>query len=235
MPMVLASNIPNQFQRKSLELVRSLVPLSSSVFFLVDPDMQHRGTVLYNLKPDVEKDYTEKYGSLDPLHPERFANSQETVATLDSRMAPHFLKKTDYYRNFMVPNNHRYVADMFFRRNGNIIAVLSMMREESIGDFRSDELALLRKIQPFLEYSLNTVYLPQREQQRQSIAAKYALTDRELDVLEFLLCGNGNKQIAAEMGLGLATVKTHVHHIFQKTGVKGRSELVSAVLLDLGG
>lgn len=227
------NKIPNQFQSKSLEMINSLLPLSGAIFFLVEPDMQHRGVVLYNMKPDIEKEYTTHYSSLDPLNPARFSHSEDTLVTLDSQMAAHMLKQTLYYQEFMVPNNHRYVTDMFFRQEGRIIAVISMLREEALGKFLPDELMLLKKVQPFLEYSLNAVYMPQRNQERQSISEKYSLTERELDVLELLLSGTSNKQIAIELNLGLATIKTHLHHIFQKTNVQTRSELVSTVLLDL--
>lgn len=80
----------------------------------------------------------------------------------------------------MVPHNHRYVAEMFFRREGRIFAGLSVLREESLGDFSPEELELLRKVQPFVEYSLNAIYLPQRDQERHGIAEKYELTERKL-------------------------------------------------------
>jgi hypothetical protein len=54
-----------QFQSQCLELINRLVPLTSSAFFLVNPDMQHSGSVLYNLKPDVEREYRTEYGALD--------------------------------------------------------------------------------------------------------------------------------------------------------------------------
>jgi DNA-binding CsgD family transcriptional regulator len=224
-----------QFQSQCLELINRLVPLTSSAFFLVNPDMQHSGSVLYNLKPDVEREYRTEYGALDPLNPERFAGSHETVITLDSRIAPHFLRQTLYYQNFMVPHNHRYVADMFFRRDGKITAGLSILREESLGDFCTQELELLRQVQPFIEYSLNAIYLPRRDQERQGVSEKYDLTERELDVLECVLRGTGNKEIASQLSLGLATVKTHLHHIFQKTAVRTRSELVAKIMADLNG
>lgn len=221
------------FQRETLALIGRLVPLSGSAFFLVNPDMQHGGALLYNLTPNAEREYRTEYGTLDPLSPERFADSDETVVTLDSRIAPHFLRQTLYYQEFMVPHNHRYVADMFFRREGRIIAGITILREETLGNFLSEELALLRNVQPFIEFSLNTNYLPQRDQERKGVAAKYALTDRELDVLEFVLRGSSNKDIANQLSLGLATIKTHLHHIFQKTGVGTRSELVAKMMSDL--
>lgn len=231
--MLIDTTDPKQFQSHCLELINRLVPLSSSVFFLVNPDMQHASSVLYNLNPDAKREYRTVYGALDPLNPERFASSDVTVVTLDSRIAPHLLRQTLYYQNFMVPHNHRYVADMFFRCDGRIIAGLSIMREEGLGSFQPEELALLRKVQPFIEFSLNEIYLPRRDKAREDVGQKYDLTERELDVLEWVLRGSCNKEIAAQLSLGLATIKTHLHHVFQKTTVRTRSELVAKVMLDL--
>lgn len=231
--MTYANRIPNQFQKKGLEMINNLLEVSSAVFFLVDSGMQHRGTVLLNASAEIEKEYTSKYAAMDPLNPDRFDNSDIAVVTLDSQISPHILKQTLYYQEFMQPNKHRYVADMFFRNEGKIIAILSLLREESLGNYTDEEVALLKNVQPFMEYSLNTVYLPQRQQERSSITETYQLTDRELDVLELLISGSNNKQIAAELNIGLATIKTHLHHIFQKTGVQSRSELVSKIVLEL--
>jgi len=231
--MTSQANLPHQFQHQSLALVNGLLPISNAVFFLLDPDMQHRGVVVGNGAGEMERQYTADYQGLDPLHPERFRHSNTTVATLDGQIAPHLLLQSRYYQEFMLPNQHRYVADMFLRGQGRIIAVLSLLREPALGDFTGDEVQLLEKVQPFIQYSLNTVYLPKREQQRQNFEASYQLTARELDVLELVISGANNKQIASQLQLGLATVKTHLHHIFQKTGVKSRTELVSTSLQQL--
>lgn len=223
----------NEFQTRMLALVNDLLPLSGAVFFLVEPDMRHRGTVVCNSTLEMDKQYTATYASMDPLSPEHFHHSDDRVVTIDACLASHLLKQTIYYQDFMQPHNHRYVADMFFRNGGRVVAVLSMLRTESLGDFSEVELALLRKLQPFLEYSLNTVYLPQRNRQRGGFIDQYELTEREVDVIELLLLGASNKEIAAELGLGLATVKTHLHHTFRKTAVNNRSELVALALRTL--
>jgi DNA-binding NarL/FixJ family response regulator len=49
-----------------------------------------------------------------------------------------------------------------------------------------------------------------------------ALTARELQVLDLVERGLKNKDIAASLGIRLGTVKIHVKHIFEKTGVRGR-------------
>lgn len=228
----LSGDFPNRFQRQSLDLVDSLLPLDSSAFYLVGPDMQHRGVVLRNLNAKVERNYAHNFRDLDPLNPALFATSDESVVCIDEQISEKELVQTEYYRRFMVPEGHRHVTDMFFRRNGDIVAVLTMLRDEMRGPFTPDELSLLRKLQPFLEYTLNTVYLPKRVQQRQSAATLYGLTEREVDVLELIVAGANNKEIARELGLSLATVKTHIQHIFQKVGVSSRTALSARVLGD---
>jgi DNA-binding CsgD family transcriptional regulator len=231
--MTASNTIPNDFQKKCLELITNLVEVSGSSFFLVDPDMQHRGVVVSNTDPDIDREYTKNYAVMDPLNPEKFANSNIRVATIDSQIPPNLLKQTIFYQDFMVPFNVRYIADIFFRDSERIIAVLSLLRNETLSDFSKNELALLEKVQPFIEYSLNTIYLPKKYKERRSIKDKYGFTDREIDVLEMLLAGMSNKQIATEINLGLATIKTHLHHIFQKASTESRSELVAQILIDL--
>ena len=46
------------------------------------------------------------------------------------------------------------------------------------------------------------------------------LTERELDVLRLAAEGLSNRDIAAELFVGVTTVKTHMHHIYDKFGVK---------------
>lgn len=233
----MVNNALQGFQQQSLQLITELLELNGAIFFLIEPDMQHRGAVFYNLNPRIEQDYTRHFSSMDPLNPARFADKHLTVVTLDSQMQPHLLKQTLYYQQFMQPHNHRYVADMFFRNNsqnkGEIVAVLSILRQLETGPFTDNELQLLRKLQPFMEYSLNAVYLPVRQQQRSSIRDRFQLTSRELDVLEQLINGASNKAMAEQLSISLATVKTHLHHIFHKTGVQRRTELVSLIMREL--
>ncbi|WP_315983471.1 LuxR C-terminal-related transcriptional regulator [Aliamphritea spongicola] len=172
--------------------------------------------MIFNGAQDMEKQYTQKYSTMDPLSPDRFRDKDTRVATLDSQIAPHLLKQSRYYQEFMLPNEHRYVADMFFRLEGTIVAILSILRAESLGNFTASELELLNSVQPFMEYSLNTVYLPRRQQERQGFHQQYQLTERELDVLELLMSGANNKQIATELNLGLATVKPTCTTFFRK-------------------
>ena len=51
-----------------------------------------------------------------------------------------------------------------------------------------------------------------------------ALTERENEVLQLLAGGLANKEIAANLGIGDQTVKTHVANILAKLGVRSRTQ-----------
>lgn len=55
-----------------------------------------------------------------------------------------------------------------------------------------------------------------------------ALSARELEILQSLATGRSNKQIAQELFISEATVKTHLIHVYQKLGVDTRTAAVSA-------
>lgn len=54
---------------------------------------------------------------------------------------------------------------------------------------------------------------------------RLTLTPREREILAALLTGATNARVAAQCGISLPTVKHHLQHIFDKTGVSTRLEL----------
>jgi DNA-binding NarL/FixJ family response regulator len=58
-------------------------------------------------------------------------------------------------------------------------------------------------------------------------AADDSLTPRELDVLRLIAAGNANKQIADQLSIGEASVKSHVANILSKLGANDRTHAVT--------
>ncbi len=55
----------------------------------------------------------------------------------------------------------------------------------------------------------------------------HEFTERELDILKELTTGDTNSVIAERLHVSVATVKSHIQHLMEKTGFKTRTELVS--------
>ena len=64
----------------------------------------------------------------------------------------------------------------------------------------------------------------------QANAGEEDLSPREIEVLQLVARGQANKEIAAQLTITEATVKTHLAHIFQKLAVNDRTEAVTAAL-----
>lgn len=53
-----------------------------------------------------------------------------------------------------------------------------------------------------------------------------ALTDREKEVLQLVANGSSNREAAAALFIGEASIKTHLQHIYDKLGVRDRASAV---------
>ena len=58
-----------------------------------------------------------------------------------------------------------------------------------------------------------------------------SLTPREREVAQHVACGLRNHEVAQAMTLDVTTVCTYMWHIFNKLGVKSRSQLTAVALL----
>jgi DNA-binding NarL/FixJ family response regulator len=65
---------------------------------------------------------------------------------------------------------------------------------------------------------------------RRTSSADATITEREVEVLELLSRGLGNKEMARELFISEATVKSHLSHIYGKLGVDTRAGAVAAAI-----
>jgi len=67
-----------------------------------------------------------------------------------------------------------------------------------------------------------------------TVAGRSPLTAREQQVLELIEKGFRNREIATNLGIQTGTVKIHLKHIFEKTGIRGRYGLALTGLREKG-
>jgi DNA-binding NarL/FixJ family response regulator len=73
-----------------------------------------------------------------------------------------------------------------------------------------------------------------RETARPPSTAHSPLTFREMQVMELVERGMKNKEIGDQLGIRAGTVKIHLKHIFEKTGIRGRYGLALSGLREKG-
>ena len=82
----------------------------------------------------------------------------------------------------------------------------------------------------FLLY--HRVYLPapiqvRSEQERfDSFAAQYELSSREREILQLVLAGRSNPEMAGNLYISESTVKFHIHNLLKKTGCENRNRQI---------
>lgn len=129
-------------------------------------------------------------------------------------------------------------------RTGVVIWGVSVTEAEALRFLQAGARGILRKTAgiPVILACLRTVAAGRswmedcmfRDSARADRYPRSELTSREQQVLDLVEQGFKNKEIAQELGIRPGTVKIHLKHIFEKTGVRGRYGLALSGLKDRG-
>ena len=71
---------------------------------------------------------------------------------------------------------------------------------------------------------------PLTEIEWQRVRDQLQLTQQQAKVAALVLRAAGDKKVAYELGLGLPTVRTHLHRIYEKAAVQDRAELIVRII-----
>ena len=91
----------------------------------------------------------------------------------------------------------------------------------AVDEVLKGEFALAKQVIPFLIQLVHQV---------RQVTQESRLTTREEEILACLFQGMQDKEIASTLGIGTATVHTHMHRLFEKLGVHSRQEIVAKYL-----
>ena len=92
---------------------------------------------------------------------------------------------------------------------------------EKVSAQRALEIGLATEVVPFLTQLVNHVT---------QLTRASGLTAREEEILACIFHGLQDKEIASALGIGTATVHTHMHQLFEKLGVHSRGEIIAKFL-----
>jgi DNA-binding CsgD family transcriptional regulator len=167
----------------------------------------------------------------------RFMRNQEQRNPLHYRMVAAHLEKDTLRRQEVIPNAEWYRWSLYqdYFRPTRLDSLVSFGKltpgdtfhfgcfQRALGDrpFGEREKAQLQlaheELVPLIGTALASVSEPRLTD----------LTPRQRQVLSCLLEGDGEKQVAARLGIGIATVHTYVKALYSHYHVSGRAELLA--------
>jgi DNA-binding CsgD family transcriptional regulator len=215
-----------RFGAETASFVTHVLGADWSCFYYLDERSEPFGFQPHRTPRALRESYLEHAMSrVDPLHPTSLVEQNiRFVSMFDSRLSCSSQARRDFW-NFLATFGSRDAAEMLFRVRGRAVAGLSLIWVGESG--RRAERQPGDAVQSYVEFNLASRYLPGPANE---FPDRLHLTDRELEIVQLVCRGSTNVQIAQRLKIGVSTVKTHLLHVFEKSGVQTRAALVSRFL-----
>jgi DNA-binding CsgD family transcriptional regulator len=149
-------------------------------------------------------------------------------------MAQRDLVKTEFFNDFLDRDGLYHGVNLHAFDKQRHIGDLRIWRHRRRPAFQKDATDLLTMLNPALTASLGRRRAKQaapavslRETPSPSPLLSSGLSTREAEVAERVCRGYSDKEIAAELKIGFATVRSHLDHVFRKLGVRTRTQLIA--------
>jgi DNA-binding CsgD family transcriptional regulator len=156
---------------------------------------------------------------------------------------PQQLRDSEFFRRYMAAEGWYYSVSLLFWDAGRLVSEIVIRRTAEQGDFTARELALLQRLHPHLETTLQRLSAVERRAGlagavQPADATKHAtiqalpgaLTVAERELVQFVRIGFSNKEIAARLDKSVRTVKTQLTSVYKKCGVRSRSRLLAMMM-----
>jgi DNA-binding CsgD family transcriptional regulator len=161
----------------------------------------------------------------DPI---TFALQARREATAVSEVMPHReLLRTEFFNDFLARDGLHWGINLHAFDGAQALGDLRIWRGRHRSEFEPRDKQLLDLIDPAFVAALRR---SRAATPAGAALARSRLSAREREVLRLVAQGLSDKQIARELGIGVASVSTYLQRIADKTGVQRRAGLVRLAL-----
>lgn len=213
----------SRFAEETIQFVARLTGVSAVAFYLVNEGTGRCDFQRHQVSDNFHRQYETGMNKYDPFELHRIEQSDIRTALLTDRVD--HCPEDQHYVRFLRAHGFTDAVETMFRNDGRIIGGLSVLLREH--DSNEKVVLAVEAMQPYVEYNLRRTQDRGSSTRRKEAAQRFLFSSREIDVVDLLMLGTTNSQIAESLNISLATVKTHVMKIFHKAGVSNRSTLVS--------
>lgn len=159
------------------------------------------------------------------------------AAHVNEVMDQQSLEATEFFNDFLARDGLRFGMNYHGHVDLEHVGDLRIWRRRGRPNFERTDVALLDLIGPAFARAMRSARLlanHRREADRAArigaAADRHGLTPRERDVAFALVAGGTDTQIARTCGISVPTLRTHLSHMFAKTGTRSRAALLAALL-----
>jgi DNA-binding CsgD family transcriptional regulator len=212
----------SRFAEETIQFIARMTGVNAVAFYLVDEGTGRYDFQRLHVSDTFHRQYETGMSRYDPFEFRRIAQSDIRTALLTDSVKQ--CPEDQHYVRFLRAYGYTDVIETLFRNDGRLIGGISLLLRDE--DKQQAVVSAVQAMQPYIEYNLRRTRGRANSARRAEAAQHFMLSAREIDVVELLMLGTTNNDIAESLNISLATVKTHVMKIFHKVGVSNRSTLV---------
>lgn len=176
------------------------------------------------LAPNYLTHYMESAADIDPLNLSILVSSGQSMRSLaDCRVDSPDRTRLVRYETFLRLHGFSDEVDLVMWDDDAPVAALSLYRRGGT-TFESVDVQW-SAVHRFMQHHLGFHPRIARRREARELQRRGGLTARELEVALLLRSGASNAAIADELGIGLATARTHVLNVLGKLGIQRRAQV----------
>jgi FixJ family two-component response regulator len=200
----------------------SLIPKKGTVY-VVDDDEAVRDSLQWLLEG---KDYRVRCFESAEMFLERYDPKEVACLIVDVRMEG--MSGLDLQNRLV--ENHSPLPVVFITGHGDVPMAVDTMKKGAMDFIQKpfDEVKLVNLVERMLDHARQSFSVHQQAVNRDALLSK--LTLRESQVLERIVAGRLNKQIADDLGISIKTVEAHRANIMEKLNANTVADLLKIAL-----
>jgi DNA-binding CsgD family transcriptional regulator len=159
------------------------------------------------------------------------------AVSVDQIMNQRDFLRTEFYNDFLARDGLHYGLNLHVFEGDCPVADWRIWRNRRREAFDRHGLEILDLFAPHLRNTMRVAKLLSERKSRQStelsvatIRAATALSEREAQIAYHAVLGKADREIAQALFVSIATIRTHLRHIYRKLGVGNRSSLCRRLL-----
>ncbi len=219
------------FAAETMRFLSELSPVSWLTMHLFDESARRVWLGSRGVPPAFRSVYYQEHlWRIDPLARTRFCGGDRSLTGLQAQEARCPPDHVESYRAFLRSFGVTDAAEMVFLHDGHPIGGMSLLWTGPAGGCLAQDRERLTNLHRYIQLSFDTTLRGHSIGWRKSLVREFGLTLREVEVVEAVCAGHSNHEVAEKLSISLATVKTHLLHVFAKLQVPNRAALVRRAL-----